>query len=383
MFDNIIPINEDTRLKKLFHYEILNSPAEISYDRISILAADLFGVSNAGICFIANDGIFIKSKIGNDIKLNRNESLVSLAILTDDVLVIEPEKLYQVDQNIGFFIAVPIQSPDGFNIGAIYAFGKEVKTISDSQKRMFKQLANLVIDLLETRIAIRKTLTAQDDRLHVLIHDLKNPMTTISLQSELVTRMPSIDEKAGLIAGKINMQAKRMVDSLNEILSSAKKVNGSFKPQKVLVDLREILLTATEKLQKFTDKKNQSIQINIDSKVEIYGDTDKLIELFYHVIHNSIKFSGPNTQIVITNKTSENLITIAVKDQGVGLSAEDLEILFIKFAPLSAASTHHENSNGLGLTLIKMLLDMHKGKIWAESAGQGLGTTFYIQLPIK
>lgn len=383
MLEKITPVNEALRLEKLLHYDILNSPSENSFDKISNLVADIFEVNNAGICFISSDDVFIKSQIGNPIKLKRNESLVSLGILQEEVFVAKNETLQDHDEKFGFFIAAPIITPDGFNIGALYAFGDEPKSLSDKQKKMLAQLAELVVDQLETRIAIRKTLTAQDDRLHVLIHDLKNPMTTISLQSELVSRMPGIDEKANLIASKINLQSKRMVNSLNEILSSAKKVSGSYKPQKVLVDLTEILNQAIEKLELISNKKNQSFSLNIDTKLEIYGDTEKLTDIFYHIIHNSIKFSAHHSIISFSHQIEDNLITIAIKDHGVGLTPEDLEILFIKFAKLSAEATHHENSNGLGLTLVKMLVDMHKGKLWAESEGTGKGTTFYVQLPTK
>ena len=383
MLENIIPVNEALRLEKLLHYDILNSPAENSFDKISNLVTDIFDVNNAGICFISLDDIFIKSQIGHPIKLKRNESLVSLCILREEVFVAESNTMWNLDPKLNFFIAAPIITPDGFNIGALYAFGNEPNTTSDKQKKMLAQLAYLVVDQLETRMAIRKTLTAQDDRLHVLIHDLKNSMTTISLQSELVSRMPGIDDKANLIASKINLQSKRMVNSLNEILSSAKKVSGSYKPQKVLVDLREILNQAIERLELISNKKNQSFILNIDTKLEIYGDTEKLTDIFYHIIHNSIKFSDFHTEISFSHQTEENLITVAIKDQGVGLTPEDLELLFIKFAKLSAEATHHENSNGLGLTLVKMLIDMHKGKLWAESEGRDKGTTFYVQLPIK
>ncbi|WP_316808809.1 HAMP domain-containing sensor histidine kinase [Pedobacter agri] len=380
MLKNIIPANDDLRLRKLFYYEILDSPAEQSFDLISTLAADIFDAKNAGICFIADEVIFVKSRVGEAIETQRNDSLIAQAILEDDVLIIDHDPN---NQTIDSLVAAPIKSPEGFNIGAIYVFGDEAKNPSEKQKKMLMQLAELVIDKLETRIAIRKTLTAQDDRLHVLIHDLKNPMTTISLQSELVSRMPNIDEKAKLITSKINLQAKRMVESLNEILSAAKKVSGSFKPKKEKVDLSQILKLASQHLESFAKKKNQTFIFEMESGLEIFGDTDKLTELFYHVIHNAIKFSEPEKKISFSHQMEDNRITIAVKDQGVGLTPEDLELLFIKFATLSAQPTQNENSNGLGLTLVKMFVDMHKGKLWAESEGKNMGTTFYVQLPIK
>jgi len=380
MPENITPINSDSRLEKLLYYEILNSPAENTYDNISWLAAAIFEVENAGICFITNDDIFIKSQVGKKIELSKNDSFLSPEYLKDGSVT--RNNIARSDEPAKY-IAVPIKSPDYFIIGALYVFGNITAEPTEKQKEMLSKLAELVIDKLETRIAIRQTLTAQDDRLHVLIHDLKNPMTTISLQSELVSRMPNIDEKAGLIASKINLQSKKMVGSLNEILSSAKKVSGSFKPQKNKIDLREVLNAVSQKLAPLANKKNQNFDIKINSALEIFGDDEKITKLFYHILHNSIKFSPENRSITLLHQQEENLITIAVKDEGVGLNDIDLERLFIKFADLSAVPTHGENSNGLGLTAVKMFVDMHKGKIWAESEGKNKGTTFFVQLPIK
>jgi len=379
--ENITPDQEKLRLQKLFYYEILNSPPENTFDNLSSLAAEIFEVPHAGICFIDEDNIFIKSQIGIAIETKRENTPVSLVILSNDVQVISNKELNS--EKIKFFAVAPIQSPDGFNIGAIYVFDTVFKTPSNNQIKMLSRLAEMVIDKLETRIAIRNSLSAQDDRLHVLIHDLKNPMTTISLQSELIGRISNIDEKAVLIASKINTQSKRIVDSLNEILVSAKKESGSFKPQKVKIDLKEVLQTVTKNLALTANQKKQSFVINIDSALEIFGDTDKLKALFFQLLHNAIKFSNENTAIIINHQTEENLITIAIKDQGVGLSTEDLEKLFIKFARLSAIPTHKENSNGLGLTMAKMFVDIHRGKLWAESEGKDKGTTFFVQLPIK
>ena len=374
MPENNYLINEDNRLAKLFYYEILDSPSDKTFENICALAASILNVNDAGICFIAENEVFTKAYMGKKLALKRTDA---------PILSVLHEASNHIENDGDFYVVVPIKSPDDFIIGALYGFGSKLIEPTTQQYKMLSNLAALIMDKLETRIAIRKTLTAQDDRLHVLIHDLKNPMTTISLQSELVSRMPNIDEKAIMIASKINLQSKRMVNSLNDILSSAKKVTGSFKPQKNKVNLTAILKSVVQKLKPITQKKRQNIHIQIDTPLEIFADEDKISALFYQILHNAIKFSPLNKTTTISHKTEENLITISIKDQGVGLTELDLERLFIKFAELSAAPTQAENSNGLGLTLVKMLVDMHKGKLWAASDGKNEGTTFYVQLPIK
>ncbi|WP_431295304.1 histidine kinase dimerization/phospho-acceptor domain-containing protein [Pedobacter sp. P26] len=195
--------NENLHLAKLSYYDILDTPAENAFDQLTQLAAAIFEVPHAGICFQASEKIFIKSQIGSSFP----------------------------DESV-FYVSAPFITPDGFDIGQIYAAGDQPKAATEKQLSMLKLLADMVIEKLESRIAIRKALRAYDDRLHVLVHDLKNPMTTISLQSELLGRIPGIDERASLIAEKINTQSKRMIDNLEGLLSSARKEAHSFKPKK-------------------------------------------------------------------------------------------------------------------------------------------------------
>lgn len=357
--DNMIPTDETLRLGKLRYYEILSTPAERAFDQIAQLAAEIFDVPNAGIGFQTDGDIFMKAQVGSSIGLP----------LKNDAFT--------------FFASTPVSSPEGYHIGLIYVADTKFKAAEAQQLKMLRHLANMVIEKLESRIATRRALRAYDDRLHVLVHDLKNPMTTISLQSELLGRIPGIEDKASLIAGKINVQSKRMIDNLNDILSAARKEAHSFKPKKAKVDLKEVLEEVKFNLDLALKQKNQTVLIDIDAPVEIFGDADKLNVIFSQLLNNAIKFSPNGKEIKISHRTAENEVTIAVKDNGVGLTEEDLDKIFLKFATLTAVATQHENNDGLGLITVNALVDIHKGKLRVESEGKDLGTTFYVTLPIK
>ncbi|WP_412468879.1 sensor histidine kinase [Pedobacter sp. KLB.chiD] len=357
-----ISSNETLHLKKLGSYEILNTPAEIAFDQISQLAAEIFDVPFAGICFEEDGRFFVKSEVGG----------AALEIVRD----LDSARFV-------FFASVPIVSPDGYHLGLIYVADTEFKSAEERQLRMLQHLAGMVVEKLESRMAIRRTLRAYDDRLHVLVHDLKNPMTTITLQSELLGRIPGMDDKAILVAGKINAQSKKMIDNLNGILSAARKEATSFKPKKDKIDLRQILEQVKKEFTLSLKRKSQTVLINIQETLEVFADPDKIAMVFSQLMDNAIKFSPIGNEILITHQLADHEITIAVKDKGVGLTKEDLGKVFLKFSPLSSVSTNRENSYGLGLITANALIDIHKGKLWAESDGKDLGTTFYVTLPIK
>jgi len=355
--------NETMRLQKLDKFEILNTPAESAFDQISQLAAEIFDVPFAGICFEGNDGFFLKSEIGGAAS----------------------EIVHHLNQTtrFAFFASMPILSRDGYHLGLIYVADTTAKPVEERQLKMLQHLADLVVEKLESRMAIRRTLRAYDDRLHVLVHDLKNPMTTITLQSELLGRIPGIDEKTSLIAGKMNVQSKKMVDNLNGILSAARKEATSFKPKKEKIDLKRILEELKKEFTLLLERKNQVISIDIHEPVEVFADPDKIAMVFSQLIDNAIKFSPMGNEIFIGYQIKDDEVTIAIKDNGVGLTEEDLEKVFLKFAALSPVSTNRENSYGLGLITANALVEIHKGKLWAESKGKDLGATFYVTLPIK
>jgi len=391
---NIIPNNEEARLKKLRHYEILDTPAETAFDTIALLAAEVFDVSNAFITFVDEDRVFFKANISN-LKSNevpRKESLCSLAILENGITVFNdlhtfPEFILKpyisAKMEIRFYAGAPLKTSEGYHLGTVCVIDSIPRSTNEKQLKMLKMLSIIVMEKLESRIATRKTLRAHDDRLHMLVHDLKNPMTSILLQSELIDRTVKTEVQAALIARKIHQQSKNIVDSLDHILSDARSQHDAIKLQQRKVDLKAILEETARNFGIMLDNKNQKLHLQINEPIEIYADEEKLKDIFENLISNAMKYSEPNKEITISTKTENNKVIVSVKDQGLGLLPTDIEKLFVKFARLSSIPTGRERSNGLGLSIVKMLVDLHKGKVWAESKGKNMGSTFFVELPLK
>ncbi|WP_316803328.1 GAF domain-containing sensor histidine kinase [Pedobacter nototheniae] len=391
---SIIPDNDETRLKKLRHYEILDTPPENAFDTIALLAAQIFEAPSAFITFVDQDRVFFKANFsaleGNVVK--RDESFCSLAILDQQVTVFEdthafPEFLnnpyVSADGGIRFYAGAPLKTSEGFRLGTVCVVDSVARKPTEKQLNMLQMLSVIVVEKLESRISTRKTLRAHDDRLHMLVHDLKNPMTTISLQSELIGRLPEMNDKAILIAGKINQQSKNIVDSLNNILTAARNEHGNIKLVKTKINLTEILKEIVSDFGIILDNKKQKISIPYNDPVEIYADAEKIKDIFGNLIGNASKYSEMGSEIIVALASGNPTVTVSIKDNGLGLSADDMKKLFIKFAKLSAVPTGRERSDGLGLSIVKTLVDLHKGKVWAESEGKNMGSTFFVELPVK
>lgn len=384
-------IKEDIRVKKVKNYEVLDTIPEGEFDTITKLIAEIFNTPIAIISFVDKEHVFIKASNIKIIERNltRSESLdgdldeSKFFEDTQQVNSLTGKKYFINQQEIRFYVSNTLQTNDGFKIGTISAIDFKPNKVSKTQLKQLKIIANLIMVKLNNRILTRKTLRAHDERIHMLIHDLKNPMTAISLQAELIGKFASANEKAVSMATNIYNQSKKIVNNLNAILNESKTELGIIKMQKSEIDLLSVINQVALNYQTILNQNHLSLTINIDVPLLIFGDESSLTTVFEQLIDNAIKFSAPNTEIKINYELKENEIIIAITDEGVGILAEELNKIFIKLITLSSIPVNNQPSNGLGLSLAKTLIDLHNGKIWAESLGRNSGTTFYVSLPIK
>ncbi|MET4082202.1 signal transduction histidine kinase [Pedobacter sp. UYP30] len=391
---NIIPINDKRRLKKLYQYEILDTPPEHAFDTIASLAAQIFDAPSAFVTFVDEDRVFFKANISGleASEVARAHSFCSLAILGDATTVFADTHVYEefmdnpyvtAKGGIRFYAGSPIKTAEGFKLGTVCVVDSVPREPNEKQLEMLQKLSLIVIEKLETRRATRKTLKAYDDRLQMMVHDLKNPMTTISLQSELLGRIPDINEKAKLIAGKIYQQSKNIIGNINNVLSLARNEHGVIKLIKTKVLLKDIFENLADNFDISLKNKNQTLSLPANDLTEIFADEEKLQDIMDNLVGNAIKYSNENTNIKVICAVNDGRVTITISDEGLGLSEDDLGKLFVKFAKLSAQPTGGERSSGLGLSIVKLLVNLHRGNVWAVSKGKNKGTTFFVELPVK
>lgn len=392
--NTIIPLNDKKRLKKLYQYQILDTPAEHSFDTVAQLAAQIFDAPNAFVSFVDEDRVFFKATIGPFAKkeVPREHSFCSLSILEDKPIFFnDTQQTVEFLKNpyvtrpngIRFYAGAPLKTAEGLKLGSICVIDNVPRQVSEKQLVMLQKLSLIVIQELETRLATRKTLEAYDDRLSQMAHDLKNPMTSISLQAELLGRMPDTPDRVKQIASKIHQQSKNVISSINNMLVSARSEHGATKLMKTKIVLCTIFERLADNFEASLKNKNQTLILPQNDLTEVFADEEKLIDILDNLIGNAIKYSKHNTEIVVASTIENGKVKIAITDQGLGLSEHDMPRLFLKFAKLSAKPTGGERSSGLGLFIVKMLVELHKGSVWATSEGSNKGATFFVELPLR
>ncbi len=384
---------EEERLKKLYSYEILDTPAEDSFDKIALLAAQIFETPSAYITFVDKDRVFLKSNLSNisDNSMARKDSLCSLAILTDEVTVfsdtlavpsLSSNPYLKENDDIRFYAAAPLKTAEGYQLGTVCVTDTRVRKVSEKQLKMLETLASLVIDELESRLASRRAIRVQNDLLNFTIHDLKNPTSTILLAASMMAKETPASNALSEMVRTVQDSAQRILDEINELMNLSRIENGEFTLNKESVYLGEILQSVQSNFKLLAQQKNQDITLNIHSEEEVTVDRHRIQEVFENLISNALKYSHPGTTVHLGLARQGNSMVVSVRDHGQGLDDTDMEKLFTKFARLSSTPTGKERSNGLGLSIVKSLVELHKGSVWAQSEGKDQGTTFYVSLPI-
>jgi signal transduction histidine kinase len=174
---------------------------------------------------------------------------------------------------------------------------------------------------------------------------------------------------------------KRLTSMVDHLISDAMADAFDITIRREPVDVAALVNEVTESNLPLAVNKQQSISVSAPPNRVTMCDADRIREAIDNLISNAIKYSpiGGNITVAVSHEGDSTVIRIA--DQGAGLSPEDLGRLFGRFQRLSAKPTAGESSTGLGLSIVKRIIDMHGGHVAAESAGPGHGSTFTVTLP--
>jgi len=212
---------------------------------------------------------------------------------------------------------------------------------------------------------------------YTVSHDLKTPLVTIKGFLGLLSKDLDTDDMDRVAADmeKINSAADKMGALLDDLLELGRI--GRVIGEPVNCDLSEIATQASQLIETQIDQ--MGIEIVIDSMPSIQGDPTRLTEVFQNLIENAIKFMGDQESpcVHIGAVERDGMVGCYVKDNGIGVDAQFQEQIFGLFERLSA----DVGGTGVGLALVKRIIEVHGGKIWVESEGSGLGSTFWFTLP--
>src|SRR5450631_3009358 len=224
----------------------------------------------------------------------------------------------------------------------------------------------------------------KNEILGTVAHDLKNPLGVILGRTEMLTELISAGSSRESVTAQIEHirdAARRLTSMVDHLISDAMADAFDISIRREPVDIAGLVSEVADANQPLAVNKQQTITVSAPPNFVTMCDADRMREAIDNLISNAIKYSpiGGKIAVVVTHEQNTTIIRIA--DEGAGLSPEDLGRLFGRFQRLSAKPTAGESSTGLGLSIVKRIIDMHGGQVTANSGGPGHGSTFTVILP--
>ena len=221
------------------------------------------------------------------------------------------------------------------------------------------------------------------DFINNMTHELKTPIATISLSSEMIMRLETDDdlEKAKKYAGIIFKENKRLETQVERVLNISTLDTENTTLNKKSLDFHELLVEVKDTFD-FNQLANGG-KILIENNASVFtiqADPIHITNVVYNLLDNAVKYCTTKPFISITTKNERNYLVIEIKDNGIGIRKEDLKMIFDKFYRVSTGNIHDIKGFGLGLFYVKLIINEHNGSIDVKSK-LGEGSTFTIKLP--
>ena len=261
------------------------------------------------------------------------------------------------------------------NVGLEERVAERTHDLTTANRRLAAQWARL-----------RQANSFKSEILGTVAHDLKNPLGVIlgrtEILKEMIGRAGALDDGVQAQIAYIRDAANRLTGMVDDLVTDAMADALDITIRREPVDISVLVREVAEANRPLAARKEQTITVSAPPEHTAMCDVDRIREAIDNLISNAIKYSpiGGTIDIIVTQEAGN--IVVQVKDQGAGLSPEDISRLFGRFQRLSAKPTAGETSTGLGLSIVKRIVDLHGGRITVESAGHAKGATFNMQLPV-
>jgi PAS domain S-box-containing protein len=241
----------------------------------------------------------------------------------------------------------------------------------------------------ELQVAMRRADEAsryKSEFLANMSHELRTPLNSILGFSELLQTKTfgPLNEKQDRLVKNVLVSGRHLLSLINDILDLSKVEAGRLELYPESFVLPEVLKTLLADIRPQAEGKGVQLDLQVDETLGLLtADPVRFKQILYNLLSNAVKFTPAGGQVTLAAHPAEDaFIEIAVTDTGIGIKAEDLPRLFQEFVQLETAATKRHEGTGLGLALTKRLVELHGGKIWAESKGEGKGTTFRVRVPL-
>jgi two-component system, chemotaxis family, CheB/CheR fusion protein len=242
-------------------------------------------------------------------------------------------------------------------------------------------------ELLESETLARRDAQqanrTKDLFLATLSHELRTPLSTLLMQSQILKRMAAGDQRLEKASGAIERAATAQAKLVEDLLDVSRILSGKLLLDLHVVDLVDIVRAAVEVARPSAQAKSLELDVTIDAAVgAIRGDAARLQQVVANLLTNAIKFTPAGGRVTLRLAQADGRARITVADTGMGIHPDVVPQVFARFVQADNTVTRVHGGLGLGLAIVRHLVELHGGEVHAESPGEGKGSTFRVTLPL-
>jgi signal transduction histidine kinase/ActR/RegA family two-component response regulator len=224
---------------------------------------------------------------------------------------------------------------------------------------------------------------AKDEFLAVLSHELRTPLNAVYGWARMLQSGAVSEERAARALDVIVRQSNVQVQLIDDLLDVSRTITGKMRLDVRTVDLKTVVEQALDAARPAADAKEIRIQTVLDPRAgPVTGDPDRLQQVVWNLVLNAVKFTPKGGRVQVRLQRVNSHVEIVVSDTGEGIAPSVLPFVFDRFRQADSSSRRAHSGLGLGLALVKHLVELHGGSVSAQSPGEGLGATFVVKLPV-
>lgn len=235
----------------------------------------------------------------------------------------------------------------------------------------------------EARLEAESANRLKDEFLATLSHELRTPLTAIIGWSKLLIDGEVEPDKQPKALETIARNARFQAQLIDDLLEVSRIITGKLPLEFSPCELRPVIEAVVEGLRPTAEAKAVRLELLLEPDVAlIYGDVDRLRQVIWNLLSNAVKFTPRNGSVQVKLQRTKSHVVIAVRDSGEGIKPDFLPHVFERFSQADGSTTREHGGLGLGLAIVRHLVELHGGAVRAESPGEGLGSTFVVSLPL-
>jgi PAS domain S-box-containing protein len=284
-------------------------------------------------------------------------------------------------RGVAFEMTVPIRGKDGL-YRPFYTLVEPLHNDSGEVVQWFgtnTDVSNIKKIEEELRLANQR----KDEFLAMLAHELRNPLAPISSAAQLLRISKADANRIGLSCEIIERQVGHMTELIDDLLDVSRVTRGLIQLDKQPIDIKSVISLAVEQARPLIESREQTLSLHMGAlHTMVMGDSVRLVQVLSNILGNAAKYTPRHGNISVSVETGPDVVGIAIADSGSGIDPKLLPHVFELFTQGRRTPDRQQGGLGLGLALVKSLVELHDGQVHAYSEGLGKGSTFSVTLPV-